>query len=474
MPNAGTDPNGVVLRSDPVADDAGLVVRPIAPAGGLPVTIVGGGGGGGTEYVEDTPAPADPTAPAQVGRRRDVLGPETSTDGDWVIINSTNKGELYVKHADAIAAVQSGAWTVGVTGPVTVVDGGGSLSVDDGGGSLTVDGTVGVNNFPAVQPVSDNGGSLTVDGTVAVSNFPATQPVSGSVTTLDPDATTTGTLINTGDDVSIDNTNGYNTANIAWTQALSDQVFIAEGSVVDGVWFALPRLFSAALQSWATFDYRTIAPLATGDFVIQVNCSAWKRVRFRKTGGAGSTNNVEIRLSRSPALSVTVAPQMTKGLTFGTMGSGFYVQNIKDTGRTHRAWSARNVTPPAAGTDGLITLSLSVDGAAPSTGTSFAVSANKRLRLTNMTAQMVNGTTIPAQPCLFTLRWSATGAVTNTSPVLGIYHPDLIVSRPAASPYVLTLPEGMELDGTMQFGLTFLATTTAPTAISAMIYGMEY
>lgn len=57
-----------------------------------------------------------------------------------------------------------------ISGTVSVTE---PVSVDDNGGSLTVDGTVGVSNFPALQPVSDNGGSLTVDGTVAVSNMVA-------------------------------------------------------------------------------------------------------------------------------------------------------------------------------------------------------------------------------------------------------------------------------------------------------------
>lgn len=34
-------------------------------------------------------------------------------------------------------------------------------------GTQSVSGSVGVNNFPAVQPVNDNGGSLTVDGSIA-------------------------------------------------------------------------------------------------------------------------------------------------------------------------------------------------------------------------------------------------------------------------------------------------------------------
>lgn len=70
--------------------------------------------GGGTQYTEDTASVADPVGNQLIARRRDTLGAETTTDGDNVAVNSTNKGELYVKHVDAV--------------PVT--DNGGSLTVD--------------------------------------------------------------------------------------------------------------------------------------------------------------------------------------------------------------------------------------------------------------------------------------------------------------------------------------------------------
>ncbi len=68
----------------------------------IPVTGGGGGGGSSTEYQEDVAAPANPLGGALIGRRRDSLTSETNTDGDWVALNSTNKGELYVKHIDSI------------------------------------------------------------------------------------------------------------------------------------------------------------------------------------------------------------------------------------------------------------------------------------------------------------------------------------------------------------------------------------
>lgn len=64
--------------------------------------VSSGGSSSGTEYVEDAVSPANPSAGALSLRRRDSLAAETTTDGDWVTANATNKGEQYVKHVDAI------------------------------------------------------------------------------------------------------------------------------------------------------------------------------------------------------------------------------------------------------------------------------------------------------------------------------------------------------------------------------------
>jgi len=62
-----------------------------------------------------------------------------------------------------LPVAQQGTWTVGVSGSVTIADGGGSITVDDGGTTLSID---------------DGGGSITVDGSVTVSG---TVAVSGVV-----------------------------------------------------------------------------------------------------------------------------------------------------------------------------------------------------------------------------------------------------------------------------------------------------
>lgn len=95
------------------------------------ITSFGGGAGGsGTEYTEDAAAAGNPVGGAVILVRADALAGVTSADGDNIAARGTDKGELYVKHVDAI--------------PVT--DNGGNISIDDGGNTITVDGTVAVTN----------------------------------------------------------------------------------------------------------------------------------------------------------------------------------------------------------------------------------------------------------------------------------------------------------------------------------------
>ncbi len=59
--------------------------------------------GGGTQYTEDAAAAANPVGNAIIAIRDDALGGGlTTTDGDNVALRANNKGELYVKHTDAL------------------------------------------------------------------------------------------------------------------------------------------------------------------------------------------------------------------------------------------------------------------------------------------------------------------------------------------------------------------------------------
>ena len=100
-----------VVRKDSAASlvdsDGDRTQLQVDASGALRVT----GGGGGTEYTEDAAAPADPAGSQLMARRRDSLATETTTDGDVTALNTTAKGELYVKHVDLLSVAVSGVAT---------------------------------------------------------------------------------------------------------------------------------------------------------------------------------------------------------------------------------------------------------------------------------------------------------------------------------------------------------------------------
>lgn len=100
-----------VVRKDSAASlvdtDGDRTQLQVDASGALRVT----GGGGGTEYTEDVASVVDPVGSQLMARRRDSLSSETTADGDVTALNSTAKGELYVKHADLLSVTVSGVAT---------------------------------------------------------------------------------------------------------------------------------------------------------------------------------------------------------------------------------------------------------------------------------------------------------------------------------------------------------------------------
>jgi hypothetical protein len=144
----GTNTIGSVKLTDgtDVADILDLtnsnpIATAIVDANGDQITSFGGG----TQYTEDAAAAANPIGTALNLIRQDTLSGLTTTDGDNVAARGTDKGEVYVKHVDAI--------------PVT-----------DNGGALTVDGTVAVTNAGLTELAGAINGSAQMDVNIAASN----------------------------------------------------------------------------------------------------------------------------------------------------------------------------------------------------------------------------------------------------------------------------------------------------------------
>jgi hypothetical protein len=100
-------PCGGVVTSDSVDSGDGGAFAMLANRQ-QKVTLYDSGGvelsvGGGTQYTEDAAAAANPVGNALMLVREDArAGSLTTTDGDNVAARGNNKGELYVKHTDAI------------------------------------------------------------------------------------------------------------------------------------------------------------------------------------------------------------------------------------------------------------------------------------------------------------------------------------------------------------------------------------
>lgn len=166
---------------------ANPLVVTLTDANGDPVAV-----GGGTQYTEDAAAAADPVGTALMMVRDDALSGQTSLDGDNVAARGTDKGELYVKHVDAIPVTDNGG-VLTVDGTITVGnpgDIGGGVQYTEGDIDATIVGTALVFEGAADTLVAATGtaaNGLDVDvtrvsGTVTVDGSGVTQPVSGTVT----------------------------------------------------------------------------------------------------------------------------------------------------------------------------------------------------------------------------------------------------------------------------------------------------
>lgn len=203
--------------------------------------------GAGTQYTEDDAAAANPVGTALNLIRQDTLSSTTvSADGDNIAARATAKGEMYVKHTDAI--------------PVT--DNGGTLSIDDGGGSITVDGSVTADTeLPAAAALAD-----------AASN--PTTPTAGAANLMYNGST--------WDRVRGDTTNGL------WVNIKSAVTLTVSVSGTVTVDSELPA--AAALSD--AFSNPT-AP-GVGAFLMGYNSTSWERIRTDIGDGSSSTGLLNV------------------------------------------------------------------------------------------------------------------------------------------------------------------------------------
>lgn len=175
--SSGSSSGGDGAINDGVNSTIKATVEDYANSNPLAVTLKDTNGdyvtaGGGTEYTEDVAAPADPLGKAITARRRDTLASETTTDGDWTIVNSTAKGELYVKQTDDVTVrLKDGAGTA-------ITNTGGRLNVQVQDDALvTLDGGRGVTGS-----ISSAGATVAGNNTIFASYNAVVVSISGTWT----------------------------------------------------------------------------------------------------------------------------------------------------------------------------------------------------------------------------------------------------------------------------------------------------
>jgi hypothetical protein len=177
---------------------------------------------------------------------------------------------------------------------------------------------------------------------------------------------------------------------------------------------------------------------------------------------SGPVTDVQLRATAVPV----VGPTLTKA----TQGStGLSVQDLKDAGRAIKVYSA---TFTGATTEGLVTLIPITDGSAAAGATTFGVTSGKRLRLQSMSVSIKNAGAA-GQGSVCNLRMTASGNAAANSPLVatcgaGTY---LAIANVVGGNSVM-IPDGLELSGTMQFGVSQIGTATA--GVTVTVVGYEY
>lgn len=180
-----------------------------------------------------------------------------------------------------------------------------------------------------------------------------------------------------------------------------------------------------------------------------------------------ATVNVSVQ---NATLAVT-APALTKG----TQGSnGFSVQNLKDAGRT--LFSACTVIGgvTAVTTEALLTLTPTRAGVAGTAGTSIQATAGKTLRITGIVFS-TRSTSAAVLSGRCALRMNPSGAATATSPIIAIAATtqQAAALAEAGDTCVVPIPDGIEISGTQQIGLTQVCSATTGVVYASLI-GFEY
>lgn len=181
--------------------------------------------------------------------------------------------------------------------------------------------------------------------------------------------------------------------------------------------------------------------------------------------GASSGAGGNVTVTNFPATQPVTPPAITKG---SQGANGVTTQDLKDAGRVIKVFSA---SFSATTTEALVTLTPITDGTAGTTGTSFTVTAGKRLRVQSF-AMALNAPSTTAVGGVVNLRMTASGAVAANSPLVATTGCGLAgtqVAQNGCSGHVI-FPDGLELSGTQQFGISQKGIASAGFNVTLVAY----
>jgi hypothetical protein len=199
-------------------------------------------------------------------------------------------------------------------------------------------------------------------------------------------------------------------------------------------------------------------------------------------GAAAPAQAIQIGLNKSGSLVAATADannnlnvniQDVGGSAATTKGvqpaAAIPTQDLKDSGRVIKILQA-TFTPATA--EALVSLTPVVDGAVGTAGTSFGVTAGKRFRVQAIMLSVEN-TTAAIRGTQVIVRMSTSGAVTVSSPVIGgVAATTAAATLQLAASQAQSFPDGIELSGTMQIGISAIGTALAGSTVS--LIGYEY
>lgn len=178
-------------------------------------------------------------------------------------------------------------------------------------------------------------------------------------------------------------------------------------------------------------------------------------------------NQIRLRFTAWGTPTGTIAARVIpSGLPFQPAPAG------QPTGKVYASFSA--VIAAGVTTEGMFTLTPNRAGVNGSTGTSFAVTTGKRLRITHIVATVRSGAAA-VQWARFLLRHNPSGAAIVTSPIVTVVEAGTAaaVSGNAQQAVIELGPDGPEFTGTDQIGISHIDSATT-NLDSVYAYGYEY